>query len=79
MLSEELGVHQRLLYKWRDQMEPIDDGRVRRGTRVRIPGCDPGCILAESGRSGTGSNLGGASADYGISTAAAANRLGSAD
>ena len=25
-LSEELGVHRRLLYKWRDQLEPIDDG-----------------------------------------------------
>ena len=25
-LSEELGVHRRLLYKWRDQIEPIDDG-----------------------------------------------------
>jgi transposase len=27
-LSEELGVHRRLLYKWRDQLEPIDDGRM---------------------------------------------------
>jgi len=26
-LAEELGVHRRLLYKWRDQMEPIDDGQ----------------------------------------------------
>ena len=26
-LSEELGVHRRLLYKWRDQLEPIDDGQ----------------------------------------------------
>ena len=26
-LSEELGVHRRLLYKWRDQMESIDDGQ----------------------------------------------------
>ena len=25
-LSEELDVHRRLLYKWRDQLEPIDDG-----------------------------------------------------
>jgi transposase-like protein len=24
-LSEELGVHRRLLYKWRDQLEPIED------------------------------------------------------
>src|ERR1700730_18391629 len=24
-LSEELGVHRRLLYKWRDLLEPIDD------------------------------------------------------
>ena len=23
-LSEELGVHRRLLYKWRDQLDPID-------------------------------------------------------
>jgi transposase-like protein len=27
-LAEELGVHRRLLYKWRDQMEPIDDGQA---------------------------------------------------
>jgi transposase-like protein len=27
-LSAELGVHRRLLYKWRDQLEPIDDGEV---------------------------------------------------
>src|SRR5260370_20507828 len=27
-LSEELGVHGRLLYKWRDQLEPMDDGAV---------------------------------------------------
>ena len=26
-LSEELGVHRRLLYKWRDQLEPIDAGQ----------------------------------------------------
>ena len=25
-LSEELGVHRRLLYKWRDQLEPLDPG-----------------------------------------------------
>ncbi len=25
-LSEELGVHRRLLYRGRDQLEPIDDG-----------------------------------------------------
>jgi len=25
-LSEELGVHRRLLYKWRDQLEPVEDG-----------------------------------------------------
>jgi transposase-like protein len=25
-LSVELGVHRRLLYKWRDQLEPIEDG-----------------------------------------------------
>ena len=25
-LAEELGVHRRLLYKWRDQLEPVDDG-----------------------------------------------------
>jgi len=25
-LSAELGVHRTQLYKWRDQMEPIDDG-----------------------------------------------------
>ncbi len=27
-LSEELGVHRRLLYKWRDQLEAIDDGEA---------------------------------------------------
>jgi transposase-like protein len=27
-LAEELGVHRRLLDKWRDQMEPIDDGQA---------------------------------------------------
>ena len=27
-LSEELGVHRRLLYKWRDQIESIDDGEA---------------------------------------------------
>jgi transposase-like protein len=26
-LAEELGVHRRLLYKWRDQLEPIGDGQ----------------------------------------------------
>ena len=26
VLSQELGVHRRLLYKWRDQLEPIEDG-----------------------------------------------------
>ena len=25
-LSQELGVHRRLLYKWRDQLEPIQNG-----------------------------------------------------
>jgi transposase len=25
-LSEELGVHRRLLYKWRDQLDPVDGG-----------------------------------------------------
>src|SRR3954447_26972464 len=25
-LSEELGVHRRLLYKWRKQLEPLDGG-----------------------------------------------------
>ena len=25
-LARELGIHQRLLYKWRDRLEPIDDG-----------------------------------------------------
>ena len=29
-LSEELGVHRRLLYKWRDQLEPIEDGEGSR-------------------------------------------------
>ena len=27
-LAEELGVHRRLLYKWRDQMDPIGDGQA---------------------------------------------------
>ena len=25
-LAEELGVHRRLLYKWRDQLAPVEDG-----------------------------------------------------
>ena len=41
-LSEELGVHRRLLYKWRDQLEPIDDGEAppenskERGLRLQV-------------------------------------------
>ena len=27
-LARELGIHRRLLYKWRDQIEPIDDGEA---------------------------------------------------
>jgi transposase-like protein len=27
-LARELGVHQRLLYKWRDRLEPINDGEA---------------------------------------------------
>ena len=27
-LSKELGVHRRLLYKWRDQWEPMEDGEA---------------------------------------------------
>lgn len=26
-LSEQLGIHRTLLYKWRDRMEPMDDGQ----------------------------------------------------
>ena len=26
-LAEELGVHRRLLYQWRDQLDPAEDGR----------------------------------------------------
>jgi transposase-like protein len=25
-LAQELGIHRRLLYKWRDQLEPVDHG-----------------------------------------------------
>jgi len=25
-LAQELGVHRRMLYKWRDQLEPVEDG-----------------------------------------------------
>ena len=25
-LSQELGVHRRLLYEWRDQLEPVEEG-----------------------------------------------------
>src|SRR5258708_39572250 len=28
-LAEELGVHRRLLYKWRDQLEPVGGGEDR--------------------------------------------------
>jgi transposase-like protein len=35
-LSAELGVHRRLLYKWRDQLEPIDDGQgLPQNSKVR--------------------------------------------
>ena len=27
-LANELGIHQRLLYKWRDRLEPMDDGEA---------------------------------------------------
>ena len=27
-LANELGIHQRLLYKWRDRLEPTDDGEA---------------------------------------------------
>ena len=27
VLAEELGVHRRLLYKWRDQLDPVDGGQ----------------------------------------------------
>ena len=27
-LARELGIHQRLLYKWRDRLEPIEDGEA---------------------------------------------------
>ena len=27
-LANELGIHQRLLYKWRDRLEPVDDGEA---------------------------------------------------
>jgi transposase-like protein len=31
-LSKELGVQRRLLYKWREQLEPIDDGEGPAGS-----------------------------------------------
>jgi transposase-like protein len=27
-LAEQLGIHRRLLYKWRDQFEPIEEGET---------------------------------------------------
>jgi len=27
-LAQELGVHRRLLYKWRDQLEPMEESEV---------------------------------------------------
>jgi transposase-like protein len=27
-LAKELGVHRRLLYNWRDRLEPVDDGQA---------------------------------------------------
>lgn len=30
-LAKELGIHGRLLYKWRDQLDPIEDGEQRLG------------------------------------------------
>jgi hypothetical protein len=38
-LSHGLGVHRRLLYKWRDQLEPIEDGEgPAANSRERILG-----------------------------------------
>jgi len=34
-LSEELGVHRRLLYKWRDQLDPVDAGDEPRSENPR--------------------------------------------
>jgi len=38
-LSQELVVHRRLLYKWRDQLEPIEDGE---GPPAELPSVDCG-------------------------------------
>jgi transposase-like protein len=35
-LSERLGIHRRLLSKWRDQMEPIEDGDGHRSTLANV-------------------------------------------
>jgi transposase len=34
-LSKELGVHRRLLYKWRDQLEPLDRGEGAAAANLR--------------------------------------------
>ena len=47
-LAKELGVHRRLLYKWRDQIEPIDDGESppengqERELRLKVAQLKPG-------------------------------------
>jgi transposase-like protein len=33
-LAQELGLHRRLLYKWRDQLEPLSMGRNRYRARL---------------------------------------------
>jgi hypothetical protein len=38
-LSEEMGGHRRPLYKWRDQLEPIEDAEVP-PANSREPDCD---------------------------------------
>ncbi len=42
-LSEELGIHRTLLYKWRDQMEAVEskDGPARHFPRTRAPRRNP--------------------------------------
>ena len=33
-LAAELGIHRTQLYKWRDQMEPVDDGKDHQQTHA---------------------------------------------
>jgi transposase-like protein len=54
-LAMELGIHRTQLYKWRDQMEPVDDGQGppanSRERELRKEICELKRVLGEKARS----------------------------